>query len=126
MSKNKNIYTWHDLIGNTPLVKLENLSMETEINLFAKLEAFNLGGSMKDRPALYMLEDAIKSGQVDKDTTIIESSSGNMGIGLAQACLKHGLRFICVVDTRTNISNIRIMRAYGANVEIVNELNKSG
>ena len=88
-------------VGNTPLIRLRRLLPETRFQLFAKLEALNPGGSIKDRPALAILEHALRSGKIGPDTVVIESSSGNMGIGLAQACRYHGLRFLCVVDRKT-------------------------
>jgi N-(2-amino-2-carboxyethyl)-L-glutamate synthase len=108
-------------IGRTPLVLLERLLPATDFHLFAKLEAFNPGGSIKDRPALLILEDAFRSGEIGTETLIVESSSGNMGIGLAQACRYFGLRFICVVDSRTSEQNLRVLRAYGAEIDLVTE-----
>ncbi len=119
------IKDWRDLIGNTPLVKIERLFADSELNVFAKLESFNLGGSTKDRPALLMLESALKEGGVSKGGTVIESSSGNMGIGLAQTCLRHGLKFVVVVDPRTTTANINVMKALGATIEMVNSLGKN-
>lgn len=110
---------WHDLIGNTPLIKIGRLFAGSGVNVFAKLESSNLGGSIKDRPALLMLEEAMRNGAIKEGTTIIESSSGNMGIGLAQACLRYGLRCIIVVDPRTTITNINIMKALGAATDMV-------
>ena len=81
---------WGDLIGNTPLLKLSTLSQEYGFSLFAKLEMLNLGGSMKDRPARHMIRMALRDGLIDTSTTIIESSSGNMGIGLALVLLISG------------------------------------
>ncbi|HYU30928.1 MAG TPA: 2,3-diaminopropionate biosynthesis protein SbnA [Thermoanaerobaculia bacterium] len=108
-------------IGRTPLVRLRKLLPSARFELYAKLEALNPGGSIKDRPALAILEDALGSGAAGPGTVVIESSSGNMGIGLAQACRYHGLRFICVVDPKTERANLRILRAYGAEIELVEE-----
>jgi 2,3-diaminopropionate biosynthesis protein SbnA len=107
-------------IGNTPLVELERyLDGVADARLWLKLEAANPGGSAKDRPAAAMLEAALATGRLKSGGTVIESSSGNMGIGLAQACRYLGLRFICVVDLRTSPEKIATMRAYGAEVEVV-------
>ncbi len=106
-------------IGNTPLVRLTRVLKDINFRLYAKLEAFNPGGSTKDRPAYSILKRALDTGHIREGTTIIESSSGNMGIGLAQACAYLGLRFICVVDPKTTAQNIRLLKAYGANVDIV-------
>lgn len=108
-------------IGDTPLIRLRRLMPEARFQLFAKLEALNPGGSMKDRPALAILEDAMRSGAIGPDTVVIESSSGNMGVGLAQACRYHGLRFLCVVDIKTSPLNLRVLRAYGAEIDMVME-----
>jgi N-(2-amino-2-carboxyethyl)-L-glutamate synthase len=108
-------------VGNTPLVKLENLFKTDNFQLFAKLEMFNPGGSVKDRPALNMLKDAFENGDIKPGYTIVESSSGNLGIGLAQACAVLGLHLICVVDPKTTSQNIKILEAYGATVDMVTE-----
>lgn len=108
-----------EAIGRTPLVQLSRYLDRSDVTLYAKLESQNPGGSAKDRPAMQMLQEAIASGEVDHNTTIIESSSGNMGIGLAQACRYHGLRFICVVDPRAQSQNLSIIRALGGNIDLV-------
>lgn len=108
-----------DAIGNTPIVRLDNVIGNTSFKLFAKLEGLNPGGSIKDRPAINILKRGIEEGRINSSTVIIESSSGNMGIGLAQACAYFGLRFICVVDIKTTEQNIKIIEAYGAEVKIV-------
>jgi len=106
-------------IGNTPLVKLSKIIKGAQFHLYAKLEALNPGGSMKDRAAISMLRHAIETGIVRPGMSIIESSSGNMGIGLAQACAYFGLTFICVVDQKTTSQNIALLKAYGAKIEMV-------
>lgn len=108
-------------ITHTPLVKLTRVLPDIKFNLFAKLEFLNPGGSSKDRPALSIILQGIKSGVIRTGTTVVESSSGNMGIGLAQACAYYGLRFIAVVDPKTTAQNIRLLQAYGAEVELVTE-----
>ena len=106
-------------IGNTPLTRLYRILSDSPLRLFAKLEGFNPGGSSKDRSAIAIIERALERGQIRAGSTIIESSSGNMGIGLAQACAYLGLRFICVVDMKTTSQNIEILKAYGAEVDMV-------
>ncbi|QDU89554.1 putative siderophore biosynthesis protein SbnA [Pirellulimonas nuda] len=106
-------------VGQTPLVRLRRFLEASNIKLYAKLEAANPGGSAKDRPAKAMIEEALATGRIDSRATVIESSSGNMGIGLAQACAYHKLRFICVVDPRSQRQNLAIMRALGAEVRLV-------
>jgi 2,3-diaminopropionate biosynthesis protein SbnA len=108
-------------IGNTPLVELERFLDAAGFRLFAKLEALNPGGSSKDRPALAVVEDGLRSGVISRNTVVVESSSGNMGIGLAQICLHYGLRFICVVDPKTSAFNLKILQAYGADVDMVTQ-----
>src|SRR5579885_1143885 len=88
-------------IGNTPLVSLDKIFPGSHFRLFAKLEAFNPGGSIKDRPAFNIIRQGMHTGKITPKTTIVESSSGNMGIGIAQICSYLGLRFICVADAKT-------------------------
>jgi cysteine synthase A len=106
-------------IGDTPLIALHRYLGDSDIMAWAKLESGNPGGSAKDRPAARMLADAIASGLIGRGSTVIESTSGNMGIGLAQACRYHGMRFICVVDTRAHETNVRTLQAFGADVRVV-------
>jgi len=113
-------------IGRTPLVALRRLVSEAPFRIFAKLEACNPGGSIKDRAALGLLEGARRAERIRPGTVVVESSSGNMGIGLAQACAVLGLRFVCVVDVRTTAQNIAIMRAYGAEIEVVDTPDPNG
>src|SRR5262249_32538342 len=108
-------------IGHTPLVRLTRALPDCPFRLFAKLEGFNPGGSAKDRPALHILQEAMRTGAVKAGSVVIESSSGNLGIGLAQACRYLGLRFICVVDPKTTAQNISILRTYGAEVDLVSK-----
>lgn len=108
-------------IGNTPLVELSRLFRAYEMRVFAKLEQLNPGGSTKDRPARCMIEHALKTGAIRPDTVVIESSSGNMGIGLAQTCAYHKLKFICVVDPKVTTQNLRMLKAYSAEIDLVEE-----
>jgi N-(2-amino-2-carboxyethyl)-L-glutamate synthase len=108
------------LIGNTPMIKLEKVFPDAHFQLFAKLEMFNPGGSV-NRPALNMLKQALNRGDIKPGATVIESSSGNLGIGLAQASLILGLRLICIIDPKTTQQNLNILKAYGATVELVSE-----
>jgi cysteine synthase A len=108
-------------IGNTPLVQLSQFFADTQFRLFAKLESFNPGGSAKDRAAFNIVKMALESGDLQPGATVIESSSGNMGIGLAQVCAYFGLQLICVVDPKATLQNLRILEAYGAQIEFVKE-----
>src|SRR5215204_5735331 len=106
-------------IGDTPLVELKNMYADSDFRMFVKLEGHNPGGSMKDRAAKGIIEQGLRTGLINSDTVIIESSSGNMGIGLAQVCSIYKLRFICVVDPKTTAQNIKLLKAYGAEVDMV-------
>ncbi|MER5210219.1 2,3-diaminopropionate biosynthesis protein SbnA [Streptomyces sp. NPDC002838] len=109
-------------VGNTPLVAFERLLPDFDSRVFGKIERFNPGGSIKDRSALGMLLGAIRGGQVEPGrSVIVESSSGNLAVGLAQICRYFGLRFICVVDGKTTEQNLAILKAFGAEVEVVTE-----
>ena len=108
-----------DAIGDTPLIELTGFLECAASRLYLKLEAANPGGSAKDRPALAMVERAIHAGQITRDTVLVESTSGNTGIGLAQACRYFGLRCILVIDERARPDNVAIMRALGAEVDVI-------
>lgn len=108
-------------IGHTPLVRLTRIVRDASLKVFAKLEAANPGGSIKDRTALSIIEHGLRTGALKKGSVVIESSSGNMGIGLAQVCSYYGLKFICVVDPKTTPQNIRLLEVYGAQVDLVAE-----
>lgn len=103
------------------MVRLARLFEDCGIEVFGKLEALNPGGSIKDRPAYRIITHALAAGAITQDTTIVESSSGNFAIGLAQVCGYLGLRLICVVDIKTTAQNIRIIEAYGARVDLVSK-----
>src|SRR5688572_24217088 len=98
-------------IGNTPLVRLKRVFKDLDFKLYGKLEALNPGGSSKDRAAFGIIARGLETGDIRPDTVIVESSSGNMGIGLAQVCGYLGLRFICVVDKKTTPQNMRLLKA---------------
>lgn len=100
-------------IGNTPLVKLE---FEVRPTILAKLEYLNPGGSIKDRSALFMIEEAERSGKLRPGGTIIEASSGNQGIALAMIGAIKGYQVIITVPNRTSIEKISTLQAYGAKV----------
>jgi cysteine synthase A len=108
-------------IGQTPLVRLRRLIPFAPFRLYAKLEGLNPGGSMKDRAAANIIQRAFESGVIDSRSVIVESSSGNMGVGLAQVCAFFGLRFICVIDPKITSQNRRLLKAYGAELEPVEE-----
>lgn len=107
-----------DLIGNTPLLELTNYEEDEKLDasLIAKLEYFNPLGSVKDRIAYAMIEDAINKGKINKDTIIIEPTSGNTGIGLAFVAASKGLRLILTMPDTMSIERRRIVSALGAEV----------
>jgi N-(2-amino-2-carboxyethyl)-L-glutamate synthase len=113
-------------IGKTPLIKLDHLFPQRKQEIYAKLEFLNPGGSHKDYPALHLIKEAIRTGLVHPGTTLIETTSGNLGIGLAQVCLKLKLRLILVVDPLCCQQNIDLAKAYGANIVMVKEKDKTG
>ena len=108
-----------DAIGETPLIELSRFLERDDVKLVAKLESSNPGGSAKDRPALRMIREARRNELIDDQTTVVESSSGNMGIGLAQVCRCLGLRFVCIVDPQIQSENVKILQALGAEVHFV-------
>ena len=106
------------LIGNTPLLRLNNIEKRLNLNvtLLAKVEYFNPTGSVKDRIALSMIEDAEEKGKIHNDTIIIEPTSGNTGIGLASVCAAKGYKCILVMPENMSKERIRLIKAYGADV----------
>ncbi len=105
-----------ELIGNTPLLKLNHMDFAPRANVFAKLELWNPGGSVKDRMGVALLEDAEKSGRLGPGGTIVEPTAGNAGIGIALAALGKGYRVIFVVPEKFSVEKQAIMRAYGAQI----------
>lgn len=102
-------------VGNTPIGRLA-IHNNQRINVFAKLEYYNPTGSVKDRAANYIIQKLLRLGEIDLDTTLIESSSGNFGIALAAYCRKFGLKFIAVVDPCISPINELMIRSLGARV----------
>ena len=112
-----NIYTSVDqLIGKTPLLELTHIEKEfdLQVKLLAKLEYFNPAGSVKDRVAKKMLDDAERAGKLTKDSVIIEPTSGNTGIGLCSVAAARGYRIIIVMPETMSVERRQLMKAYGA------------
>jgi N-(2-amino-2-carboxyethyl)-L-glutamate synthase len=113
-------------IGKTPLVHLRRLFPFQGLSVIAKLELLNPGGSVKDRPARFIVEEGLKAGTINARTPLVESSSGNLGIALAMVARAYGLSFTCVVDPKISPANLRILRSLGAEVDTVRELDEQG
>ncbi len=105
-------------IGNTPLVELRHFSPNPKVKIMAKLEGDNPGGSIKDRPALYMIKKAIESGELTKDKTILEPTSGNTGIALAMIGAAEGYRVKLALPGCVSSERRHVLEAYGAEVVI--------
>lgn len=103
-----------DLIGNTPMVKLSRVVGAGAAEVWAKLEGFNPGGSVKDRPALAMIEDAEKKGRLKKGMKIVEPTSGNTGIGLAMVAAVKGYPIVLTMSEAMSLERRRLLEAYGA------------
>ena len=113
-----------DLIGNTPILKLNNISTKEGVNIYAKIEGNSPGGSCKDRVGIYMVEKAEKEGKLKPGSTIIEATAGNTGIGIALAAINKGYKIIFIVPDKFSIEKQKIMKALGA--EIINTPKEEG
>ncbi|MDT7827870.1 cysteine synthase family protein [Pricia sp. S334] len=107
-----------ETIGNTPLVKMNKLTVELPCLVLAKYETFNPGNSVKDRMALQIVEDAEEAGHLKPGGTIVEGTSGNTGMGLALAAIVKGYRLICVISDKQSQEKIDILKAMGAEVHV--------
>ena len=107
-----------ETIGNTPLVKLNRLTVGVKAAVLSKVETTNPGNSVKDRMAVKMIEDAEKAGLIKPGGTIIEGTSGNTGMGLALACIVKGYKLICVLNDKQSKEKMDILRAVGAEVVV--------
>lgn len=113
-----------ELLGNTPLLKLNELGVKPEVQLFAKLELYNPTGSVKDRTGVWMVRDAEERGLLHRGSTIVEATAGNMGLGIAFAALGKGYRVIFVVPEKFSEEKQVLMQALGA--EIVHTSEEAG
>jgi cystathionine beta-synthase len=107
-----------ETIGNTPLVRLNRIGRGLPCPLYVKIEAFNPGGSVKDRIALNMIEEAERSGRLRPGGTVVEATSGNTGLGLAIVCAKRGYKAVFVMPDKMSQEKIQLLRAYGSKVVI--------
>jgi len=113
-----------ELIGNTPLIKLNHIDVKENVNIFAKLECFNPGGSIKDRIGVTMIEGAERKGILKKGYTIIDATAGNTGLGIALAAINRGYNIIFVVPTKFSIEKQKLIKALGA--KIINTPDEEG
>ena len=111
-----------DLIGNTPLVTFDNLTKDYSGKIFGKLEFWSPGLSKKDRVALQVIDDAERNGLLNSGQYIVELTSGNMGTGLAIVCRLKGYKFIAVMSKGNSIERAKMMRAFGAEVVLVDQM----
>ena len=119
------VYTsMHKLIGNTPIVRINNMGGSPDVNIYAKLEMYNPSGSVKDRIGEYMIAAAEREGKLKPGGTIIEATAGNTGLGIAFAALGKGYRVIFTVPTKFSREKQALMRALGA--EIINTPREEG
>ena len=119
------VYTsMHKLIGNTPIVRINNMGGSPDVNIYAKLEMYNPSGSVKDRIGEYMIAAAEREGKLKAGGTIIEATAGNTGLGIAFAALGKGYRVIFTVPTKFSREKQALMRALGA--EIINTPREEG
>lgn len=107
-----------EIIGNTPLLEVTHIEQEEQLlgKIFAKLESFNPSGSVKDRAAFQMLEEARESGKIGEKAVIIEPTSGNTGIGLAVACIAYGYSLILTMPETMSVERRNLLKAYGAEI----------
>lgn len=103
-----------DIIGNTPLIEAKNITSNKNVRLFLKLEGKNPGGSVKDRAAFNMINEALKRGDIKKGDTLVEATSGNTGIALAFIAQLLGLNMVLIMPENSTEERIKTMRAYGA------------
>jgi cysteine synthase B len=115
------VRTLADTVGNTPLVRLQRLPGETSNVILAKLEGNNPAGSVKDRPALSMIVEAERRGDVKPGDTLIEATSGNTGIALAMVAAIKGYRLILVMPENQSQERVQTMRAYGAEIVLTHK-----
>jgi [CysO sulfur-carrier protein]-thiocarboxylate-dependent cysteine synthase len=105
-----------DSVGRTPLVGLPRLSPSAEVRLWAKLDDRNPTGSIKDRPAFWMVQQAEKDGRLTPGCTVIEPTSGNTGISLAMVCRLKGYRLVCVMPENTSVERRQLLEMFGAEI----------
>lgn len=113
-----------DTVGNTPLVELTSLNNNPNVKVFAKLEGNNPGGSVKDRPALFMMRNALNRGDINVDTKLIEATSGNTGIALALMASLFKIKIELVMPASSTHERVLAMQAFGAEVTLLETIEK--
>jgi len=113
--------TLEEFVGNTPLVKLQRLPGKTSNTILAKLEGNNPAGSVKDRPALFMIKHAERRGEIKPGDTLIEATSGNTGIALAMAAAMKGYHMILIMPEHLSVERRAVMKAFGAELILVTQ-----
>jgi len=111
-----------DIVGNTPLVEIQKLNPNPRVQIFAKLEGNNPGGSVKDRPALNMVRSALERGEISKDITLIEATSGNTGIAMALIASLFGLKIELIMPSSSTRERVLSMEAFGAKVILLENM----
>lgn len=111
-----------DLVGRTPLVQLKTLNTSPKVKVYGKLEGHNPGGSVKDRPAYNMIRMALQRGEIDKNTTLIEATSGNTGIALAMISAAYGMNIELIMPSNSTVERLKTMEAFGAKVILLDSI----
>ena len=120
------IHSILEAVGGTPLVELQRMTGPQDAKILVKVEGLNVGGSIKTRTALNMIEAAERDGLIGKGSVIIEPTSGNQGIGLALVCNQKGYRCIIVMPDSVSEERTKLMRLYGAEIRLVKDNNNIG
>jgi len=115
-----------DCVGNTPIIKLNRLAPKDGADIYVKFEAVNVGGSIKTRTAYRMIKDAIEKGLIKKDTTIVEATSGNQGIGISLCAAVLGYKALIIMPDSVSEERRKIVKQYGARVELVHDAGDIG
>ncbi len=110
-----------ELIGDTPMVEIENANPNPDVDIYAKLEKVNPMGSVKDRIAVHMIEEAEREGKIDEGTVIVEATSGNTGLGLAMVCAVKGYHLHLTMSRGVSVERVRMLTALGAEIEFTSE-----
>ncbi len=111
-----------DTVGNTPMVEIKKLHSNTAVKIFAKLEGNNPGGSVKDRPALNMIQSAFERGTINRETNLIEATSGNTGIAMALIANLFNVKIELVMPSTSTRERVLTMEAFGAKVTLLESI----